>query len=136
VNELLVSSVVLCEATRLELGNKHTLLGATAPELDIAVTESTTFPLFIQIALFIIGKPSSEGDFSAHLRILDVANNEVVKAKLDGVFSNRKSTSLAIGPMLIPLTSEGDCIVQWHFGDEQWKELQRIKFNFNKQHAT
>lgn len=123
MNKLNVENTVLCEQVRVELGGKHTLLGAFAPELNIPEV-----PANVLIAAWVSGKPSGVGQFEAEFRVLGPNEDKLIGAKVHGEFSGLGNTSMVIGPFPLAISGPGDYLFQWNFGD-QWDRITTLRLH-------
>ena len=130
MNNLKIDSVVFCEGVRTELGGKHTLLGATAPELNIS-----NLPAAIPVVIWISGTPSTAGPFEAEFRAVGEKRNVLVKAKLGGEIGGTGKVALVIGPMTLPVEVEGDFVFEWNFGAKKWTRIGKLRIQLAKNNA-
>lgn len=124
MNKLKIENVIFCENIRAELDGKHTLLGASAPELNIMVLPAT-----ISVAVWISGTPSAVGPFEADFRILSVDKIELIKGKMNGEFHGTAKTSMVVGPMPLLVDKSGDYSFEWSFGDTKWDNIGVLRIH-------
>lgn len=131
MNKFKVESVVFCEAIRQEIGNKHTLLGVSAPEVNIS-----EIPATIPVALWISARPTSIGPFRIDFRVLDVDKKEIVKAEAGGEIAALGRMVLVLGPLPVNVVKPGDYEFAWAFGDDQWENIGTYKINLVEPEIT
>lgn len=124
--KLIVENVVFCEFVRAEQNGKYTLLGAAAPEWNILPTTSATEPAIVTVSVFVEGKPTATGPFSAEIRVIDAENKQVIRGSLAGDFSTSGATSVTLGPLPLQVEKEGDYLFEWNFGNE-WDEIGKLR---------
>ena len=131
MNKFRIENVVFCEAVRQEIGNKHTLLGVSAPEVNIG-----EIPATIAVALWISARPTSTGPFKIDIRVLDVDKNELVKAEAGGEVAALGRMVLVLGPLPINVQKPGDYEFEWAFGDDLWENIGTYKINLLQPEIT
>ena len=120
-----IENVVFCETFRPEVGGKYTLLGASAPELTIAV-----LPAVISVSIWFSGTVSEAGPFEAEFRAFDVDKNAMLKATMKGAIAGTGVTSLAIGPMPLQIQKAGDYIFEWSVNGGKWGKIGKLRINY------
>lgn len=125
MNKIAVENVVFCENVRPEMHGKHTLLGVSAPELNLS-----QIPGVISVAIWISGTPSGMGPFEADFRALDVDKNAIVSANMKGDIGGVGKISIVIGPMPLPINKAGDYIFEWNFDGKKWDKIGTLRINY------
>ena len=129
--EFKIENVAFCENARSEIGGKFTLLGVTAPELNMS-----TIPSVISIAIWISGVPSAPGPFQAEIRALDTEQNPLIKAMLKGVVSGGGRSSFVIGPMPIAINAVGNYTFEWKFEELDWAKIGFLEIKLDQNHPN
>lgn len=123
MNKIKIESVVFCEHIRAELGGKHSLLGAYAPELNVA-----QFPTNVPMALWISGSPTGVGEFATEFRALAPDGTKLIGGQIAGDFSGQAKTSVVIGNFIISLPTAGIYKFEWKFGD-RWEKIGLLEIH-------
>ena len=121
MNKLKVENIVFCESVRSEVGGKHTLLGAFAPELNIAEV-----PANILMAIWVSGTPSGIGQFDAEFRALGVDGTTLLNAQINGDFAALGKTSMIIGSFPLAVKEAGEYSFEWNFGNSKWDKIGKL----------
>lgn len=134
MNNFEIHNIIFCEQARPEVGGRYTLLGATAPELnvDIPIYDPSAGPPqrpILPISLFITGRAVEKGSFGFELRVNNPDGEKVSGAKLSGDFPLIGVSSIGFGPLPIPVTGAGDYVFEWNFGNDEWKHIASLKLN-------
>ena len=123
MTKLKIENVIFCEHIRAEVGGKHALLGAYAPELNVA-----DFPATMPMAMFIIGTPTGLGPFETEFRALSPDGSKLIGGKIIGDFNSLAHTSVVIGNFIISLPAAGDYKFDWKFGNK-WEKIAVLQIH-------
>ena len=123
MNKLKIDAVVFCEHIRAEIGGKHALLGAYAPELNVA-----EFPSKMPMAIWISGTPTGLGPFESEFRALAPDGTKLIGGKINGEFQNLAYTSVVLGNFIISLPAAGDYKLEWKFGNK-WERIAMLRIH-------
>lgn len=124
MTEISVEDVVFCEGFRNEVGGKHTLLGVSAPEINIF-----QLPAIVSCAIWISGRPSATGPFKLEFRARDEAGQELIKGTLGGETFDPGLIAIPIGPFPLKIEKQGDVVFEWCFDNVNWKTIGTLKIN-------
>jgi hypothetical protein len=119
-----IENVVFCDGIRFEIGGKHTLVGAFAPELNIQSIPST-----IAIAIWMSIIPVEAGDLEAELKLKEPNGNENIILRMKASISIIAKTAIAIPQMPINILSTGIYKFYIRFGNSKWRSIGEIKMN-------
>lgn len=136
-----IDNFVFCEQVRPEVGGRYTLLGATAPELNVDVhnidTSVSPAPIpLIPVSLFLIGTATAKGSFGAEIRVNSPKGEMIAGAKLQGDFNSSGPSSIGLGPFPIAASLQGEYVFEWKFGDNEWVKIATLKLNIKQTRAT
>jgi hypothetical protein len=120
-----VESVVFYEAIRNEIGGKHTLLGVSAPEVDV-----TEMPAVLAVGAWVCIQPSRTGNFDLRFRVLDVDKNEIINGELTGQLTTMAKSSVAMGPFPLHASRAGIFSFEWGEMGGEWEKIGDFKVNF------
>ena len=121
MSKLNIENVIFCESVRPEIGGKHTLLGASAPELNIAEIPSNIF-----VAIWISGTPTNLGPFTSKFKAKDASGTNLIEADLNGEFTTLGKTSMVIGSFPLMINSEGVYSFEWNFDNTKWEKIGEL----------
>jgi hypothetical protein len=124
VTEIRVEDVVFCEGFRNELGGKHTILGASAPEIS-----TSQLPAVITAAVWISGRPSAIGPFSFEFRARDEKGHDLINGTLGGETYSLGLVAIPIGPFPLTIEKPGKVIFEWCFDKLNWTIIGTLKID-------
>ena len=124
MRKIKIENAVFCEGVRYEVGGKHTLLGVSAPELDIQ-----QYPGVVSVAIWMGLAPAEAGDYEADFRVRDSDRTDLIKARMNFSLPKTAHGSLVVGPMPLQVNKPGSFSFEWNLGGGKWEKIIVLHIN-------
>jgi hypothetical protein len=119
-----IENVVFCDGIRAEIGGKHLIIGAFAPELNVS-----EIPSIVPVGIWMSIAPTSIGDLEAEIKLKHPNGDENTVAKLKGSLTTIAKSALVLPQLPISVSAPGEYKFSIKFLGGKWQTLGVIKMN-------